>query len=79
MIVHFAFWLVAGANYVLWGLESRWIMAAITVVGAVAWELIEIGLERWVWKIRGERWYDRWVSDMLMAASGATVGVWLVG
>ena len=77
-LVHFAFWFVIGANFHMLSV-AHWAQWAIVLGGAVSWELVEIVLEKNDIIGGRERWYDRWVSDMLMAVAGASVGMYWVG
>lgn len=74
-LVHLAFWFVVGANFNLWGLDNEVAQWSIVVGGAVVWELVEMTLEKYVWKTPAEKFWDRWVSDILAAIAGAAAGL----
>ena len=76
-LVHLAFWFVVGANFTWHGVPL--LFAAIgTLVGAVAWELIELTLEKYNIVSGSEKWQNRWVSDIIIAFVGVALGMWWV-
>lgn len=76
-LIHFAFWGVVGANF-MWHQVPLVIAVILTFVGAVAWELIEMVLEKYNLVTGSEKWFNRWVSDIIVAGMGAGAGAWWV-
>lgn len=82
-LTHFAFWYVVGA-------DVKALQAAGKVKGllyplllalafAFVWELVErYGFEPRGLVVFPERWWNRWISDPLMAVVGVWVGWWVV-
>jgi hypothetical protein len=58
-------------------MNERWI---IILVGALLWEVIETGLEKFTDIVNEpESFLNRWISDPLMAIIGGYVGMLWVG
>ena len=78
-LVHLAFWFVIGANMEALHIPGvwRWILIA---VGALAWEVIETGLEKYTNVVaQPESYLNRWVSDPIMGVVGGATGMLLIG
>ena len=78
-LVHFAFWFVIGAN--LAALKAPpWLCWTVFIVGALAWEIVEKfvvdGMLGWV--AHPERWFNSWISDILVAPIGGFAGYYLI-
>lgn len=78
-IFHFATWMIIIGNiHNIWPIA--WFVAfGITLIGTVAWELIEINIE----KLHPERfsvepWSNRWVGDPICNLSGGMIGWYLM-
>jgi len=83
-ICHLCFWVVIGFN---WGalalknkaLHSWWLPYLCALAGAFLWEVFEgqvlerLGVVRYP-----EVWFNRWLSDPLVALVGVGLGLWLV-
>lgn len=76
-IVHLAFWLVVGADLNLFNIPTAWHWP-IVAVGIVAWELVETWLEKNNWIDGSEDWINRWISDPLVGAVGAALGMYCI-
>lgn len=76
-LVHFAIWFAFGAAMVLlqFPIWAQWMTVAS---GAVVWEIVELTLERFDIITSRERWYDRWIGDLVTAFAGASVGMYWV-
>lgn len=80
-ICHVCFWLVYGYNFVATCLKYKWaaplwLGVLLALIGAYAWECFEgFVLEPRGWVMFQEVWFNRWVSDPLMAVIGALVGI----
>lgn len=78
-IVHFAFWLVVGAQVQVVG-WSRMTTCLVMLVVATSWEIFERGAFRWwphIWKSL-ESWPNAIIGDVLIAGTvGVLVGFWL--
>jgi hypothetical protein len=78
-VVHFAFWLVVGAQLQVLGCSRMWSLIGMIGV-ATAWEVFErFAFRLWpdVWK-RPESWQNAIVGDILLAGTiGLLVGYWL--
>ena len=83
-ICHFCVWLVFGYNFVAVYLKRQqippvWLALLLAMTMAYAWEFIEaFYLEKHGWVMFKEVWFNRWVSDPLMAILGTALGVFLV-
>lgn len=78
-LVHLAFWFVIGANMEALGMPHSWRWPAI-ILGAIAWEIIETGLERYTDIVdEPESYLNRWISDPIMGVVGGALGMYLVG
>jgi len=77
-IVHFAFWLVVGANFEQLQL-SPWLRWSLVIAGAFVWEFIEVALDTLTnLEMTHEGRLNRWVSDPLMAVAGSAAGMYLI-
>lgn len=78
-LVHLTFWIMVGGNLGSFMAQDKltevraWIIVA---AGAVLWELFETLLDKHTtMPMVNESWYNRWVSDIVMAFIGAGVGM----
>lgn len=80
-ICHVCFWLVYGYNFVAVCLKYKWTVSLelgvlLALVCAYVWECFEgFYLEPRGWVMFQEIWFNRWVSDPLMAIIGAMIGI----
>jgi hypothetical protein len=87
-VCHLCFWVVYGFNF--WAVCLRahytppwWVGYTLAVAAALlfalAWELLEgFYLEKHGWVLFKEIWFNRWLSDPLMAVLGTALGLYLV-
>jgi len=78
-LVHLAFWFVIGAN--MEDLQvPHWLRWPLIIVGALAWEVIEQGLEKYTSVVsEAESCLNRWISDPIMGILGGAAGMYLIG
>lgn len=78
-LVHLAFWFVIGANMEALHVPGHWRWLLI-LVGALAWEVVETGLEKYTNVVaQPESYLNRWLSDPLMGVIGGAAGMLLMG
>jgi hypothetical protein len=83
-ICHLCFWIVYGYNYVATCLKRKapaklWQALLVALIFAYAWECFEgFVLEPHGWVMFKEVWFNRWLSDPLMAVVGTVGGLYLV-
>lgn len=83
-ICHLCFWMVYGYNFVAVFLKRKkvapmWAALLLALIGAYAWECFEgFYLEKHGWVMFQEVWFNRWLSDPLVALAGTAAGVALV-
>ena len=52
----------------------------IIIAGAILWELIETFIDKYTtFTITNESWYNRWISDLVMAFIGGGAGMAIMG
>lgn len=83
-ICHFAFWLVFGFNWGAVALRNKsehawWLPYVVAVVGALLWEVVEGQVFEPLGFVRHpEAWFNRWLSDPLVAVIAVLFALWLV-
>ena len=78
-LIHLAWWFVIGANMEAMHIAS-WLRWPLIIVGALVWEVIETGMEKYTTLVAApESYLNRWVSDPLMGIAGGAAGMLLVG
>lgn len=78
-LIHLTFWIMVGGNlgsFIAQGKLTETAAWGMTVAGAVLWELFETYLDKYTsLPMVNEAWYNRWVSDPVMAFIGSGVGM----
>jgi hypothetical protein len=83
-VCHLCFWVIFGFN--AWAVclkrklsPSKWLILLVAFALSFVWEGFEGGyLESHGWVMFQEVWFNRWVSDPLMALAGTAFGLALV-
>jgi hypothetical protein len=81
-IVHVVVWLSVGAvsRWRLRDSRSPWLVLALSMLIAYAWEVLELAIARapFLWPNQ-ERGWNRWVADPLTVLMGMPAGWYLTG